>query len=283
MSAPAMRLKSEADTDLAALIEQRYRSSDAFVPPLGNETLATILAHKSVRRYLPDALPSGTLELIAAAAQSAPTTSNLQAYSIVAIEDPERKARLADLASPNRHILTAPLLLLFVADLSRLRRVAVDLGKTADGLDYLESFLVGAIDAALAAQAAIIAAESLGLGTCLIGGMRNHPEAVASEIGLPAEAVVVFGLTVGRPDPASTEEVKPRLPRQVVVHRERYAAAEPGKLSNYNEALRAFQAEQGMPSIDWTEQASNRIGSAAALKRRDRLTEILRGLGFGLR
>ncbi len=274
---------SEATPSLAELVERRYRSADIPLPKIWNETLATILAHRSVRRYLPDALDAGTLELIATAAQSAPTTSNLQAYSIIAVEDPLRKARLAELAATNRHILTAPLLLLFVADLARLRQVSAGLGKSGDGLDYVESFLVAAIDAALAAQAAIIAAESLGLGTCLIGGMRNHPEAVAAEVGLPLEAVVVFGLTVGRPDPASTEDTKPRLPPQVVLHRERYHAAAPADLAAYNDALRRFQAEQQQPPIDWTEQASNRIGSAAALKGRDRLADTLRGLGFGLK
>ena len=47
--------------------------------------LQHLLAHRSVRAYLPDALPEGTLAHLVAAAQSAPTSSNLQAWSVIAI------------------------------------------------------------------------------------------------------------------------------------------------------------------------------------------------------
>ncbi len=54
-----------------------------------------------------------------------------------------------------------------------------------EGLDYLEMFIMATVDAALAAQNATIAAESLGLGTVYIGAMRNHPEEVPATIKLP--------------------------------------------------------------------------------------------------
>ncbi len=268
---------------LADLVARRYRRDDISVPEIAAPALEAIFAHHSVRRYRPDPLPPGALELLVAAAQSAPTTSNLQAYSIVAAEDPARKARLAELAATNRHILVAPLLLLFVADLARLRDVVSAAGQPGEGLDYVESFLLAAIDAALAAEATIVAAEAVGLGTCLIGGMRNHPKEVAAEIGLPPEAVVVFGLTVGVPDRTAGEDVKPRLPQRVVLHRERYSPPPAEDFAAYNAALRTFQAEQGMPFVDWTEQAARRIGSVAALKGRDTLAQTLRALGFGLK
>ena len=67
------------------LIRERY-GSNAFNPEhLWDETLATLLSHRSVRAYLPDALPSQTLETLIAAAQAAATSSNLQTWSVVAI------------------------------------------------------------------------------------------------------------------------------------------------------------------------------------------------------
>jgi hypothetical protein len=113
--------------------------------------------------------------------------------------------------------------------------------------------------------------------------MRNYPAEVAAEVGLPPEAVVVFGLTVGVPDLTAGEDIKPRLPQSIVLHRERYAPAPATELGAYNATLRTFQTEQNMPLIDWTEQVGNRIGTAAALKGRDTLAETLRGLGFGLK
>jgi nitroreductase len=93
-----------------------------------NDALDTIMAHRSVRSYRDEPLPPGTLELLIAAAQSAATTSNLQAWSVIAVEDPARKARLASFAANQRHIVDAPLLLVFVADLARLRSISDERG-----------------------------------------------------------------------------------------------------------------------------------------------------------
>jgi nitroreductase len=84
---------------------------------------------------------------------------------------------------------------------------------------------VGVVDAALAAQSTLIAAESLGLGAVYIGAMRNLPEQIAAELGLPPHVFAVFGMSVGYPDPARETGVKPRLPQSVVLHREQYPAA----------------------------------------------------------
>ena len=88
----------------------RYGNQPLPPAPLApwNAVLDTLLAHRSVRRYSPQALPPGLLELLVAAAQSAPSSSNLQAFSIVAVEDPDRKRRLAALAAGQRHVAEAP-------------------------------------------------------------------------------------------------------------------------------------------------------------------------------
>jgi nitroreductase len=270
--------------DAEATVARRYGSSQRADVPDWNQTLDAILSHRSTRAYLPAKLPDGTVELIIAAAQSAPSSSNLQAWSVVAVEDAARKARLAQLAATNRHIEQAPLLLVWLADLSRLRAIAHANERPGDGLDYQESLLLAVIDVALAAQNAVVAIDSLGLGSCYIGAMRNQPEAVADELGLPAEVFAVFGLTVGYADPAGASEVKPRLAQTTVLHLERYR---PGlrheDLAAYNTALSAFQRGQAMPVTDWTGQVANRIGSVEALNGRDRLGETLKRLGFGLR
>jgi hypothetical protein len=78
-----------------ALLTQRNRDPRLPAPPQWNAVLETILSHRSVRGFLPDALPDGTLELLIAAAQSASTSSNLQVWSVVAIQSVEHKARLS--------------------------------------------------------------------------------------------------------------------------------------------------------------------------------------------
>jgi nitroreductase len=265
------------------LIAARYRDGMAATGPW-NEVFTTILSHRSVRAFSPAPLPPGTLPRLVAAAQSASTSSNLQTWSVVAVEDPHRKARLAVLGSGQKHIVQCPLYLIWLVDLARLDRVAGERQLGLQGLDYLEPFIVGIVDAALAAQNAAIALESMGLGFVYIGAMRNHPEEVAAELGLPPHVMALFGMCVGYPDPAAPTGVKPRLPQSAVLHHEQYsAAAQSAAFTAYDLRVREFQREQGMTEIDWTQQAANRVKTAESLHGRDRMREALANLGFRLR
>jgi nitroreductase len=275
---------AEPAADANTLLSRRNRDGELAAPQQWNEVLETILNHRSVRAFLPRSLPEGTLELLIAAAQSASTSSNLQFWSVVAVQETERKLRLAELAGQQQFIRDAPLLLVWLADLSRLDRIAAEHQAQVDGTHYLEKFIVSIVDAALAAQSALIAAESLGLGAVYIGAMRNLPEQIAAELDLPPHVFAVFGMSIGYPDPARPTDIKPRLPQSVVLHREQYSASQRSEpIDGYNATMRGFQREQGMRAIDWTQQCFNRVRDAAALRGRDRMREALRNLGFELR
>jgi nitroreductase len=269
----------------AALLQARYGAG--AVPAAGklDAVLRCLLAHRTVRAYLPDALPPGTLETLLAAAQSAPSSSNLQLWSVIAVEDPGRKARLSQVAGVQPHIEQAPLFLVWLADLSRADRVAAARARTLEGCAYLESFIVAAIDAGLAAQNAAVAAESMSLGTCYVGAMRNDPERVAAELGLPPRAMALFGMCVGRPDPARPAEIKPRLPQAMMAFRERYAApqAETALVASYDETLAAFSRSHGMGDVNWTGRVLARMGSLKGLNGRERMRAMMQALGFELR
>lgn len=269
---------------LEKLVRARYRNGALPAVLQGNETLALLAAHRSVRTYKPDPLPEGTLETLVLAAQSAATSSNLQTWSVVAVTDPGRKAVLAEVAGGQKHILQAPLMLVWLADLSRLKSVATARGQAAEGLDYLEMATVAIVDAALAAQNAVIAAESLGLGTVYIGAMRNDPARVAATLNLPSMAFAVFGLCVGYPVEEVVTGVKPRLAPPVVLHRETYGrSAEPADIARYDEAMQDFQGEQGMRRQPWSDQAVARVADGKALSGRDVLMQALNARGFRLR
>jgi nitroreductase len=266
------------------LLRDRYGNVFEVDTPW-NDVLNSLLSHRSIRAYLPKPLPPGTLELLIAAAQSASTSSNLQTWSAIAIEDPERKERLSQLANGQGHIQQAPLFLVWLADLARLSHIAESRGIPHEGLNYLEMFLMAAIDASLAAQNAVVAAESLGLGTVYIGAMRNRPEEVAAELGLPKNVFAVFGLCVGYPDPAQATAIKPRLPQQAVLHRETYSLdAQQPAIERYNKVMAEFYAEQKMNVVgDWTQHSSDRIATPEALRSRAELRQVLNKLGFELR
>ncbi|KMO12939.1 NADPH-dependent oxidoreductase [Methylobacterium platani] len=273
-------------TERLDALRARYGASPdpALADGPWNDVIAGLLAHRTVRAFRPDPLPPGILETLVAAAQSAPSSSNLQTWSVVAVEDPEAKRRLSEVARGQRHVVEAPLVLVWLADLSRLGAIGRERDRPTDGLAYLEMLTVGVVDAALAAQNATVALESLGLGSVYIGALRNDPEAVAELLGLPPNVLAVFGLCVGWPDPERPAAVKPRLGQEVVLHRGRYdPALAAGAIAAYDAAMAEFQAGQRMPEVGWSGAALERVRGPESLSGRDRLRGILERRGFGLK
>jgi nitroreductase len=253
---------------------------------LWNDHLALLLSHRSVRGYRSDALPDGTLEALIAAAQSAATSSNLQTWSVIAVTDPEKKTALAKLANNQKHIEQCPLFLIWVADIARNQRLAQQEGVTLEVMPYQETFLVACIDAALAAQNATVAAESLGLNCVYIGALRNQPLEVAKVVNLPPGTFGVFGMCVGYPNEAgAATEVKPRLPQAVIVHHNAYAAPddEAQRRSAYDHLLSGFSTRNDMAANTWTGRVIDRMGKISALSGRDKQVETLHTMGFGLK
>jgi nitroreductase len=261
-------------------VTARY-ADDALTLTARSAVLDLQLAHRSVRKFAPGEVTDDHLQAMVAAAQSAPTSSNLQPWSVVAVRDPERKARLAALAAGQRFVVEAPLLLVWVADLGRARRLASRAGVSVDAADYLETTIIGFVDTALAAQNAVLAAESLGLGTVFVGAMRNHPEDVAAELGLPPHAMATFGLAVGIPDPTENAGIKPRLPQDAVLHRERYdAEAADAHIPGYDARLAAYNQRHGLPDGGWTGRVLTRLAGPESMAGRHRLREVLDDLGL---
>lgn len=262
------------------------RYGDGAPPARGpwNEHLDLLLSHRSVRGYRPDPLPDGTLETLIAAAQSAATSSNMQVWSVVAVTDADAKAVLAEVAGGQAHIEQCPLFLVWLADLSRNRRLGEAEGTELAALPFTETFLVAAIDAALAAQNAAVALESLGLSTVYIGALRNDPARVAGLLDLPPGAFAVFGMCVGYAAAGAEGEVKPRLPQPAVLFRGTYGnPEEPALRAAYDARLADFSRRNEMADATWTSRVLARMGTLAAMRGRDRLRETLQGLGFPMR
>jgi nitroreductase len=262
----------------------RYGAQAAPAAGPWNEHIALLLSHRSVRGYRADALPAGTLETLVAAAQSAATSSNLQTWSVIAVTDPARKAALAKVASNQKHIEQCPLFLIWVADISRNQRLGAEEGVALETMPFQETFLVATIDAALAAQNATVAAESLGLSCVYIGALRNNPLEVARIAGLPAGAFGVFGMCVGYASATAANEVKPRLPQDVIVHHDTYdSTGEQAHRAAYDTLMGGFSARNDMAADTWTRRVIGRMGKIAAMSGRDKLVATLNAMGFDLK
>ncbi len=187
------------------------------VPP----ALAAILDRRVTRRYRADApVAEPLLRTLLAAAQSAPSKSDLQQYSIIVIEDRAKIAAIAGWIGSMPWIADAPVFLLFCGDIRRGRRACAIHGR-AHANDNVDTFINATADCALAMAHMILAAEAAGLGTCPISYVRNHVEKIGPMCGLPEGVFPVAGLTLGWPEGARNW-LSPRLPQHLVVHRERY-------------------------------------------------------------
>ncbi len=255
---------------------------------MSTPTIDLIHRHGSVRKYKPDPVPTETIEAVIAAAQRSSTSSNLQLYSVVAVTDAGVRAKLAELCGNQEHVAQAPVMLVWCADLARLDR-ACELRGYTQVADYVENFLVAAVDVAIAAQTAALAAESLGLGICYIGSLRNDTAAVIELLKLPRLVFPIVGLTVGWPVAAPL--VRPRLPLAAVLHWETYdPEPKDAELADYDHVMAATGIYGGrqvpvpgkpgeMADYGWTEHSARRVAQALRVEMR----EVLRKQGFELK
>lgn len=264
--------------ELAAL---RYGAPDPLLTGPLTPTIELQLRHRSVRSFLPDPVTDAELELIVAAAQSASQSSNLQLWSVVAVRDADRKRRLSEANGGRPYIENAPVFLAWIADLRRAAEVARAQGAEVETVGYLENTLVAFADSGIAAQNALLAAESMGIGGVFVGSLRNNPAAVVAELGLPEYAFPVFGLALGRPDPEEPAGIKPRLPRAAVLHHERYdpdAWREP--VEQYESRLRDYYAPYGRDDHSWQRTLVARLSSVEGLHGRHRMRDWLNDQGL---
>ncbi len=176
-----------------------------------------MLARRTQRRYGDRPVPEAVVALVLAAAFSASSKSDFQQASVIWLQDRDRR----DPASRRcfrtcQRIGTSPAFLVFLGDARRLERLSPH--PVENGT--LEGFFNAAVDGALALQTAILAAETLGLGTCPISVLRNRIGAVAEILALPDKVFPVAGLCLGYP--AQQGFISMRLPLEATVHRDRY-------------------------------------------------------------
>ncbi len=236
-------------------------------------------SHRSIRKFVEEPLPDEVLGDIVRSAQSAATSSNLQATTVIRVRDPETRSRIAEVAGGQRQIETAGAFTVWCADLHRTR-LACEMAGGSMTTGMTEQFIIATVDVALAAQNAVVAAEAQGYGICYIGAVRNDPQTVADLLRLPDQVYPVFGLCIGIPD--QDPEVKPRLPVDVLLKDDVYDdAGDRERIEAYDETLRAYYRTRtgGTKDSSWTEEMARLVDG----ERRPHMREFLARRGFELR
>ncbi len=190
--------------------------------------------------------------------------------------DPANRSKLAELAGNQKYVEMAAEFLVFCADLKRAGNYCDAYDKPFEG-DFTEHFIIATVDVALMAQSLVTAAESVDLGICYIGGLRNNPGPVSELLQLPKGVYPVFGLCLGYPD--QDPEVKPRLPVPVVVKQDVYnEEGDQESIADYDESIREYYRTRtgGGHGISWSEQVATLLSE----KSRPHMREFLAGQGF---
>ena len=240
-----------------------------------NEVVKQILGHTSIRKYSDQPIDRETVETIVKCAQMASTSSHFQAYSIIEVRDPEKREVLKECSGGQKWTVTAPLVLLFCADLHRNSKYFDGIDK--DVLTNTECYTVAVIDAALAAQNAFTAAESMGLGGVIVGGIRNDVQKLIDTFELPKQVAPLFALCIGHPD--DNPGLKPRLPQAVVHKIDTYNEENNEELmAEYNAEVKEYYTERtkGKNTNTWSQQC----GQLMMAKTRDEVGYVFRERGF---
>ncbi len=233
-------------------------------------------SHRSIRKFTNKIIAPALFDELLLAGQSAATSSFLQGVTIIRVSDAERRKKMAAFAGNQSYVETAAEFLVFCADLKRGGNACRQYDKPFAG-DYTEHFIIATVDAALMAQNVVTAAESVGLGICYIGGIRNNPREVSDLLELPFGVYPVFGLCLGYPD--QNPEVKPRLPLSVLLKEEVYSEeGDAATIATYDEQIREYYRSRtgGGHGICWSEQVAGLLSEKA----RPHMREFLAQQGF---
>ncbi|MFC3039924.1 oxygen-insensitive NADPH nitroreductase [Virgibacillus xinjiangensis] len=225
-----------------------------------NETIDTILSHRSIRKFKDEKLTKEQIHTIVQSAQQASTSSFVMAYTIIGITDESKKQALMEV-SGQPYVKNNGHLFVFCGDLHRAnvlgeRAKNADHASITETIESTEQFIVTVIDTALAAQNAVLAAESMGLGACFLGSLRNDINKVNDLLNLPKHVVPLFGLAVGYPD--QQPEIKPRPAIETIYHENNYLEDEKQAqfIGEFDKKLKDYYNKRSTNTrIDtWTEQ-----------------------------
>lgn len=196
-----------------------------------NPVLETIHQRKSVRAYEDAPVSEDVRDMIIKSAMRAPTAGNMMLYSIIEVSDQEAKNKLVETCDNQPFIAEAPLVLIFLADYQRwydyfmvsgVEQFCEEMGILMVKPEEGDLFLA-CCDALIAAQTAVIAAESMGVGSCFIGDILENYEIHREMFALPQYAVPICMVCFGYPSKEQKErERTERFGEEFIVFKNRY-------------------------------------------------------------
>ena len=232
-----------------------------------SETITLMKSHTSVRRFKEEAIPQEDLNEVLSAAQMASSWKNFQSYSVILVRSQEKKDALFELV-PQEAIRQSAAFLLFVGDLNRAEKGA-RLHTDTFQPQGVEGLLITSVDAALAGQNTLLAAESLGYGGVIIGLVRYKSVEIAELFNLPDYTYPVFGIALGVPN--QKHDVKPRLPLENVVFEEEYQEQTAEAIEVYDRVQTEYAGARA--TTTWSQRLAEQFGQPEPSSTRENLEQ----------
>lgn len=212
----------------------------------------TLLKHRSIRKFKSTPIPEEELREMLEAASRASTCGNMQLYSLIVTRDKAMREKLLPCHFGQQMVVEAPCVVTVCADVHRFSLWCKQ-REAEPAYDNFAWFLTATIDALLAAQNLVVAAEARGLGICYLGTTIYTAGEIVKTLNLPKGVLPVTTIVLGYPD--EKPELTDRLPQDAVVHFEQYndyTAAEIDELwaeREESELTKQLLAENGLPNL----------------------------------
>ncbi|MDG6126198.1 nitroreductase family protein [Lactococcus formosensis] len=220
-----------------------------------NETIDLMMQHSSVRNFTDEKIPEHVLKIIINAGRAAPNWKNFQSYSVVLVESQEQKDAIFA-QQPQKAIKNCAAFLVFVGDLNRAK-TAVEMNGGIFQPEGVESLLITSVDAAVAGQNTLLAAQSLGYGGVMVGLIRDQAHEISEILSLPDYTYPIFAVALGKP--ARVNLIKPRLPYEAVVFPEKYIPQDEKVLRNYDKVQDDYAGARRLNST-WSSRMVDQWG-----------------------
>ena len=218
-----------------------------------NEVLQQLNDRKSVRVFEEREISAEDKAAILQAAVMAPTAGNQQLYTILDITDQSKKERLSETCDHQPFIAFAKMVLVFCADCRKWYDAFSACG-CEPRLPGAGDLMLAVTDTAIAAQNAVTAAESLGIGSCYIGDIMENCEQQREILGLPEYVFPAVMLVFGYPTEQQKRRKKPeRVSMKHIVHENTYRQMDAQELEEM------FQVKKGVKTYEeWMQAFCNR-------------------------
>ena len=202
----------------------------------------SLLERTSVRRYERETIPEDKMQFIFDAIRNTPTSYNGQQFSVIDISDQQLKEQLYEMTN-QKQLKTCNRLLIFLSDYNKIELLAKKKGLEMPAItNTMDGVVIGIIDASLAMMSAVVAAESVGLGSNCVGYLRTvDPARLAEMLKLPKGVFVVCGLAIGVP--REHPDLKPKQPLQAMIFKNCYEQDTDrlsAELANYDEVVSEY-------------------------------------------